>query len=120
MNIRKLVRLSAVSAAASILGEVELNAQTWQTVLDYQLTPGGNADGPSLVADGYGSDSQGISHWLVRRPDSSGFWQTIDDYQLAAGHRADAASVASDAAGNLLVSGNATDSNLQHWIVRKY
>ena len=48
-------------------------------------------------------------------------WQTIDHYKLSSGKYASAASVTSDSAGNLLVSGNANDSNgSSRCIVRKF
>jgi hypothetical protein len=72
------------------------------------------------VAVGEANDAQGVSHWSVRRPDSSGVWQTIDDYQLAPGYGSGAFGVVTDVAGNLLVVGGASDAaNTGHWIVRR-
>jgi hypothetical protein len=70
------------------------------------------------VVVGIATDGQGISHWIVRRPDSSGTWQTVDDFQP--GQSAEALGVVVDAAGNLLVSGDVVDiTGTSHWIVRR-
>jgi hypothetical protein len=74
----------------------------------------------NVVEAGSVQDAQGVSHWLVRRPDASGVWQTIDDFQLAPGFSAQAESVVTDAAGNLLVTGGASDAAGAHWIVRRF
>jgi hypothetical protein len=100
---------------------------TWTTVdsFNYANTQSASANGVArnaagtVVAVGYASDAQGISHWIVRALASSGVWETLDDYQLSPGHRATSTTVTSDATGNLLVTGNATDSSGQHWIVRR-
>jgi len=70
---------------------------------------------------GRGHDAQGITHWLVRRPDALGNWGAPeDDYQLAPGNSADATAVVRDAARNVLVNGEASDeSGVYHWIVRR-
>lgn len=74
----------------------------------------------NVVEAGGAQDAQGVSHWLVRRPDSSGAWQTVDDFQLVPGRYAEADSVVTDAAGNLLVTGVADDATGGHWIVRRF
>ncbi|MBI3416643.1 MAG: hypothetical protein HY043_15230 [Verrucomicrobia bacterium] len=77
-----------------------------------------DTSGKPVVA-GSASDAQGILHWIVRRPDSSGVWHTVDDFQFPQG-QAEAVGVAVDAAGNLLVSGAGYDSaGTGHWIVRR-
>src|SRR5205814_428740 len=58
---------------------------TWGTVDQFKLSApnssvtwgiGRDSTG-NVAAVGYGIDGQGIEHWLVRTPDSSGAWQTI-------------------------------------------
>jgi hypothetical protein len=99
---------------------------TWATVDVFSVT-GAAAFGLSMGRDSAGNvveagsvqDAQGVSHWLVRRPDASGVWQTVDDFQLAPGFSAQAESVVTDAAGNLLVTGGAGDAAGSHWLVRR-
>jgi len=100
----------------------------WTTVDMFAYTAGQESSAWGISKDGAGSvaavgrghDSQGITHWIVRRPDALGFWQTVDDYQLALEKGASAGGVLTDAAGNLLVNGVAADaSGVEHWSVRR-
>jgi hypothetical protein len=99
---------------------------TWSTVDQFSEGTGFSARGWGMAKDSAGhpvavgcaNDTQGVQHWLVRRPDSSGVWQTVDDFQP--GYGAAAVGVARDAAGNLLVTGSASDAmKTDHWIVRR-
>ena len=100
---------------------------TWTTIDSFSYVAGKPAVGHAIGRDslgqvavaGVGQDSQGTSHWLVRRPSASGPWATVDDYQLAPGQNTDLRAVATDAAGNVLVSGDANDTSGTHWIVRR-
>jgi hypothetical protein len=72
------------------------------------------------VVVGSAWDAQGIIHWIVRRPDSSGTFQIVDDYQFPQGQGAEALGVVVDATGNVLVSGAGYDATgIAHWIVRR-
>ena len=82
------------------------------------LAVGTDGVGLVVVAGRY-QDAQSVYHWIVRRPDALGNWQTVDDFQLAPGYAADPAGVAVDAAGNLLVTGSASDAAGNHWVVRR-
>jgi hypothetical protein len=74
----------------------------------------------NYLAVGRGHDSQGTTHWIVRRSDAQGAWQTVDDFQLISGQEAMAQAVVTDASGNVLVNGWAVDtSGAEHWIVRR-
>ena len=98
---------------------------TWQTADTYEFADGGSPSGivmasagnPVVVGDDHGSD--GHWHWVVRRP-ANGAWTTIDYYPaLGTGSDAVPWGVAADAAGNLLVTGRATDASGSHWLVRR-
>lgn len=103
---------------------------SWNTSDDY-VYPSGKATAANVVgkdaagniyAAGYGSDTTGVKHWIVRKlsPGSPGSsWGTVSDYILATGKSAEATSIAFSA-GAIYVAGSALDSsNYTHWIVRK-
>jgi hypothetical protein len=110
-----------------VVRESSNGGATWTTIDTFSYVAGKPAVGHAIGRDslgqvavaGVGQDLQGTSHWLVRRPSSTGAWVTVDDYQLAAGQNTDVRAVATDAAGNLLVSGDANDASGTHWIVRR-
>lgn len=100
---------------------------TWTTADTFTYSPGKassaygiarDRDGNAVVVGG-ATDAQGVRHWIVRSPDSSGYWHTIDDFRLAPGSSSSASGVAADSEGNILVVGAAQDSAGQHWIVRR-
>jgi len=104
----------------------EYSGGSWSTNDDYQKTVGLSFDNAlttdasgNVYAAGYGNDSAGSSHWIVREY-SDGSWNTIDDYQDVTGQSATAVAVVVDSSGNIFVAGSASDGTANHWIVRKY
>lgn len=107
------------------------NGTTWVTKDDFQYQTGaathsdiypdfGTSAG-NLYTVGFGYDSGGAKHWVVRKSADDGeTWITVDDFQLAAGVSAVAVGFAADANGVLYVVGNAIDRAANtFWIVRK-
>jgi hypothetical protein len=98
----------------------------WSTVDAFAYAQGANSYVYGLGTDALGNavavgnayDGQ-QTHWMVRKPGTSGAWVTIDDFQLAPGYSAYAAGITTDSAGHLLVTGNAWDAPGAHWIVRR-
>jgi hypothetical protein len=87
MKAPSLIQLTSVLATVAVLSQVRLQAQSWQTVLDFQLVPGQFSDGFSLAADGVGNvfaggygSTAGGSHGLVLQTDTtSAIWDLSDD-----------------------------------------
>src|ERR1035437_6069177 len=86
MNRCKLIRMTMALAATALLAQLQLPAQTWQTVDDFQYTSGKTAFASGMGADalgniysvGSGRDAANISHALVMRSSDRGAtWQTI-------------------------------------------
>jgi hypothetical protein len=80
-------------------------------------TMGVDASGQIYVA-GYGVNTDGSTHWLVRRGTDPGTWTIADDFQLTAGRDA----VATNFGGRdaIYAVGSAADaSGSVHWIVRR-
>jgi hypothetical protein len=100
----------------------------WATVDAFTMAQYKSATARAIAKDSIGKtvvvgsawDAQGIIHWIVRRPDSSGTFQIVDDYQFPQGQGAEALGVVVDATGNVLVSGAGYDATgIAHWIVRR-
>jgi hypothetical protein len=71
---------------------------------------------------GFGTDSAGIKHWLVReRPYGSASWRTVSDFNYAPGMPAVADGIDVDSGGrNFGVAGWAEDTaGARHWIVQR-
>src|ERR1035441_1497082 len=95
MNTNPLLRMTGYLAAA-LLAQLQLPAQPWQTVDDFQYTSGRTAFASGMGADalgnvysvGSGRDAANISHALVMRSgDQGATWQTIEDYNYLPGAR---------------------------------
>jgi hypothetical protein len=93
-------------------GSTAKSADAWDIATDAAGKP---------VIVGSATDAQGVTHWIVRRPDDAGIWQTVDDYQGAPGLGAAAGSIACDLAGNIIVGGEELDlSGNVRWTVRMF
>jgi hypothetical protein len=130
---------TGASAQHGIVRERAAGSSQWQTVLNYNLTPGQYTSFNDAVADpatgdmfitGSAQDAAGTSHWITLKRSAEGAVSTLDNYQypgttLAASGN----SIARDAAGNLFTVGYALDgarsgsgnsgSLLYRWIVRE-
>jgi hypothetical protein len=122
MNSRTLHQTLVLSAAA-LLAQTQLSAQPWQTVDDFQYTPGKMAYAMGMGADALGNvyaAGKGTNgHWLVRKGANHGSsWSTVDDFQY--GSAATAAACGADGSGNVYVCGSGTDpATGSHWLVRR-
>jgi hypothetical protein len=101
----------------------------WSTVDDFQVNAAASSvslafgtDGSGAVYTcGYGTDSNGIRHWIVRSStDGGAVWGTSDDYQLEAGEHAACVGLGTDASGNIIALGSSADVNgVDHAILRR-
>jgi hypothetical protein len=130
----KLLALALMLASAN-----SGSAQTWQTVLDYQLAPGKAADGPGIVADalgnvfsgGNGFDASGTNHGIVWKTDTNQLAKTdlsTINWYLSEDTNPDPTQYQSyiwdlglDAGGNLYSIGQLTPNStgIPYWYVRK-
>jgi hypothetical protein len=129
MQLKNLFILSA----AALLGAFPLKsaAQTWQTVLNFQLAAGKGADGDSIAADalgnvftaGNGSDASGTCHGLVLRTDTTqAVWDFGDDTNPSATqYNSYLWNMGLDASGNVYSIGQLTpkSTGIPYWYVRK-
>ncbi len=115
----------------TVLSALAADAQTWQTVLDYQLVAGKSAGGEAIVADAVGNvfsggdatDAAGTNHTIVLKTDTTqANWYLSDDtnpdytqYQSALWN------LGLDAGGNVYSIGQLTPYNTgtTYWYVRK-
>ena len=75
----------------------------------------------NIYCAGWGQDSTGLQHGIVRKSSNAGVsWTTVDDYNYVAGQVTQIHGIGADLAGNIysLIWGFTT-SSLSHWIVRK-
>ncbi len=118
-----------VLATVAVLAQVQLGAQTWQTVDDFQYASGKGASASGLGADalgniysvGSGRDAANVSHALVMRSSDQGTtWQTVEDYNYLPGANTGFGRLGVDPAQNLYAVGgvNLGTSNAR-WLVRK-
>ncbi len=133
-------RILAFSAAALLAGvPLRLSAQTWQTVLDYQLAPGKESDGSGIVADafgnvfsgGIGADAAGTNHGIVLKTDTTQLantdpsainWYFSDDTNPDYSQYKSALwDLGLDASGDVYSIGQLTPDNTgtTYWYVRK-
>jgi hypothetical protein len=97
---------------------------SWATVDDYQYPGGTNAfqidncvdSSGNIYSAGYGRDSIGTNHFLVRKStDHGATWTTVDDFVYTAITNNQALGIGIDLLGNIYAVGFSTG----HWIVRK-
>ncbi len=105
---------------------------TWTTVDDFQYASGQSSSAHNFSSTnwsdiaggiwvaGYGNDSSGNSHWIVRYSANGSSWSTHLDYQLASGSSSVAYGIGRDRSGNLFSYGTGADaSGSLHWIVQR-
>jgi hypothetical protein len=132
MNSCKLIRMTMALAATALLAQTQLPAQPWQTVDDFQYSPGKTACAwatgldaqGNLYTAGWAYDAANIRHALVMcSSDQGATWATIQDFNYRPGTNTYFLSFAVDPAQNLYAIGVATMASLSgnpdHWIVRK-
>jgi hypothetical protein len=120
-------------SAAALLSATpaKITAQTWQTVLDYQLAAGKESDGSGIVADafgnvfsgGIGADAAGTNHGIVLKTDTTqADWYFSDDTNPSAAQDQSVIwNMGLDANGNVYSIGQLTPDNTgtTYWYVRK-
>ena len=133
VNTTKLIKTTVATAAIALLAQLQLPAQPWQTVDDYQHTPGKMARAWATGLDAQGNlytagqayDAANVRHALVMRSSDQGAtWATIEDFNYRPGTNTYFLSFAVDPAQNLYAVGVADMSanpvySRWHWIVRK-
>ena len=129
MNRCKLLRMTIALAATALLGQAQLSAQTWQTVDNFQYTPGKGAGALGAGLDTQGNlytvgsafDAANIQHALVMRSSDQGVtWAAIEDFNYRPGTNTSFYGFGVDPAQNLYAVGLATmGSSRSHWLVRK-
>ncbi len=128
MNTTKLTKMTVATAAIALLAQLQLPAQTWQTVDDFQYTAGKGAVAlgagldtqGNLYTAGWADDAANIQHALVMRSSDQGVtWTTIEDFNYRPGTNTCFYAFGVDPAQNLYAVGLATMGSLDHWIVRK-
>ena len=129
VNTTKLIKTTVATAAIALLAQLQLPAQTWQTVDDFQYTAGkhsfafgSGADGlGNLYVVGRGIDSANVNHALVMRTANQGAtWQTIEDYNYLPGTNTAFVGFGVDPAQNLYALGSVNlGASGTHWLVRK-
>src|SRR5947208_1580147 len=87
-TIRLTKRIASIAALATSIGTQTVEAQTWQTVLDYQFVPGQGSGGlciaagrsGNVFAGGDGDNAVGTVFGLVLRTDTTATsWYLSDD-----------------------------------------
>jgi tRNA G37 N-methylase TrmD len=95
---------------------------------DYQYASGTIAQANALATDssgnlyaaGYGTDTSGLNHWVVRKY-SAGSWSTVDDYIYPGALATQPFALTTDSSGNIYAAGFSVDSSsITHWLVRMY
>jgi hypothetical protein len=129
VNTTKLIKMAVATAAIALLAQLQLPAQTWQTVDDFQYTAGKGAIAlgagldtqGNLYTAGWAYDAANIQHALVMRSSDQGVtWATIEDYNYRPGTNTCFYGFGVDPAQNLYAVGLATMTGTpNHWIVRK-
>jgi hypothetical protein len=129
MQTRNSIRLAAsVATAATVLTQATLNAQTWETVDDFQYPQGTNSGACALAGDaqgnlyaaGYGVDASNVRHALVMRSgDQGATWSTLQDYTYRPPTSTEFDGFCVDAAHNLYAVGSGSGQVFSHWLVRK-
>ena len=124
-----VLHLTLIPAICAALGS--LRAQTWQTVLNYQLAPGQSAVGSGFAADTAGNvfaggnahDSTGTAHGLIFKTDTTEFnWGLSDDNNPTPTQDfSQIADLGFDAYGNLYSFGSliTKSSSSGSWLLRK-
>jgi hypothetical protein len=130
-TVRLTKWLASLTALAALAGSNTLQAQTWQTVLNYQLAAGKTADGDGIVADasgnvfsgGNGNDASGTNHGIVLKTDTTqANWYFGDDTNPSATqYQSYLWNLGLDASGSLYSIGQLTpdSTGIPYWYVRK-
>src|SRR5258708_569921 len=130
--MKNLIRFTGAACAAAIISTQPLIAQTWQTVLNYQLAAGKGADGEGVVADafgnvfsgGNGTDASGTNnHGIVLKTDTTqANWYFSDDTNPSAAQDQSVIwNMGLDANRNVYSIGQLTpySTGIAYWYVRK-
>src|SRR5260221_4884322 len=129
--MKNLIRFTGAACAAAVISTQPLIAQTWQTVLNYQLAAGGAADGEGIAADasgnvfsaGNGNDAAATVHGLTLKTDTTqASWFLSDDSNPSATQSQSYIwNLGLDASGNLYSIGQLTPNStgIPYWYIRK-
>lgn len=130
-TVRLTKWLACLTALAALAGSNTLQAQVWQTVLDYQLAAGKVAGGSAIAADafgnvfsgGIGDDPSGTPHGLVLKTDTAqANWYLSDDTNPSATqYQSYLWNLGLDASANAYSIGQLTPNStgIASWYVRK-
>jgi hypothetical protein len=120
-----------LALALTLLSALPSAAQSWQTVLNFQLAAGKGADGDGIVADasgnvftaGNGTDASGTCHGLVLKTDTKqAVWDLSQDTNPSAAQNDSYLwDLGLDASGNVYSIGQLTpkSTGIAYWYVRK-
>jgi hypothetical protein len=127
----KTLPAKLLGLSLALLSLQSVGAQTWQTVLDYQLVPGKTADGDGIVADasgnvfsgGNGNDASGTYHGIVLKTDTTqaNWYFSNDTNPSFTQDQSYLWSLGLDSGGNLYSIGQLTPNStgIPYWYVRK-
>jgi len=129
---RRLPIQITLAGLLAIAVQPNVRAQTWQTVLDYQLAAGQHSEGHGIVADaagnvfsgGNGDDASGVGHGIVLKTDTTQVtWYFSDDTNPSTSqYESMVWDLGHDSNGNLYSVGQLWPNNtpgVAHWYVRK-
>jgi hypothetical protein len=128
MNTPKRFQLSGFVAAAALLCQLNLYAQVWQTVLDFQFVAGHSSEGFCLAADtmgnvfsgGDGGGATADSGLVLKTDMTQATWYVSDDFNPAPTQDSvDVNSLALDLGRNLYSVGTLWGTSSYSWYVRK-
>ena len=130
-QLTKNLPAKLLGLSLTLLSVQSVGAQSWETVLDYQLAAGKESDGSGIVADasgnvfsgGIGADAAGTNHGVVLKSDTTqANWYFSDDTNPSATQGQSVIwNMGLDASGKVYSIGQLTpdSSAITYWYVRK-